>query len=355
MKRYGNLYPELCSFENLWLAAKKAEKGKRSRPEVARFNLRLESELFELQQQLRQQSYQPGVYRQFVVREPKLRLISAAPYRDRVVHHALCNVVEPIFEATFVHDSYACRPGKGTHAAIERFSYFSRRYRYLLKADIEKYFPSIDHQIIKSLFRRKIKDPQVLWLMDSVVDSSNQQEFVGTYFEGDDLLTPLERRLGLPIGNLTSQFMANLYLNPMDHFIKQDLKARAYLRYCDDFAVFSDDKGWLKQIQEQLAAFLAQQLRLKLHPVKTRIRQVKEGIGFLGFGIFPTHRRVLRPSVLRFRRRCTGFDKRQLSAEFRHNSVQSWLAHIAWADSYGLRQRLAQQIAEVAEVVERAN
>ena len=355
MKRYGNLYSELCSFENLWLAAKKAEKGKRSRPEVASFNLRLESELLELQQQLHQQSYQPGAYRQFMVREPKLRLISAAPYRDRVVHHALCNLVEPIFDKTFVGDSYACRAGKGTHAAIERFSRFSRGYKYLLKADIRQYFPSIDHQILKSMFGRKIKDRQVLWLMNKVVDSSRQPERVNHYFEGDDLLTPLERRRGLPIGNLTSQFMANLYLNPMDHWIKQDLRAKAYLRYSDDLAIFSDDKEWLKQVEGQLEIFLAQQLRLKLHPVKTRIRQVKEGIGFLGFRIFPTHRRVLRPSVLRFRRRCAKFDQQQRSQQFRQNSVQSWLAHIDWADSYGLKQRLAEQITEVAQLMERVN
>lgn len=351
MKRYGNLYHRIYAFDNLWLAAQKAQRGKRSRPEVARFNLALEAELFELRDQLRQQSYLPGAYRQFAIYEPKLRLISAAPYRDRVVHHAVCNVVEPIFDSTFIFDSYACRKGKGTHLAVERFSRFASGYKYLLKADILKYFPSIDHRILKSLFRRKIKDPKVWWLMDRVEDSGNPQPWVLSYFQGDDLLTPLQRRRGIPIGNLSSQFFANLYLNPMDHFIKEQLGARAYLRYCDDFAIFSDNKDWLHQVLLELTDFLDRHLRLKLHPVKCRIHQVKEGIGFLGFRIFPTHRRVLRSSVIRFRRRYANFGQLGRSAGFRLNSIQSWLAHIGWADSYGLKRQLAEQMPEVGRIV----
>lgn len=351
MKRKGNFYPQIYAFENLWLAAKKAQKGKRTRTDVARFNLRLESELLQLRDQLQFQTYRPGGYRQFFVYEPKKRLISAAPYRDRVVHHALHNIIEPIFEPTFVFDSYACRKGKGTHLALNRFSQFAARYPYLLKADILKYFPSIDHQILKSLFRLKVKDPRALDLMDMIVDSSNQQEFVLSYFEGDDLLTPIQRQRGIPIGNLTSQFFANLYLNPMDHYIKEQLRAKAYLRYCDDFAIFSDDKAWLHQVGIQLTQFLAQRLRLKLHPKKSRVRQVKEGIGFLGFRFFPTYRRVLRGSVVRFRRRCAGLEGMKCSTDFIHNSVQSWLSHISWADTYGLKRQLAAQIPFVAEVL----
>ena len=191
--------------------------------------------------------------------------------------------------------------------------------------------------------------------MDKIVDGSNPQPEVIDYFPGDDLLTPLERRRGLPIGNLTSQLMANLYLNPMDHFIKQDLAAKAYLRYCDDFVIFSDDKQWLHQVQAELETFLAQRLRLKLHPVKTRVRQGKEGIEFLGFRIFPSHRRVLRASVLRFRRRYADFARQCRPDQFRRNSVQSWLAHISWAKSYGLKRQLANQFPLVKDHLSEIN
>ena len=224
MKTYNRLFQQMCSFENLLNAAQKAQRGKRFQAEVARFNFHLEKELYHLQAELQTQTYRPGEYREFYIYEPKLRKISAAPYRDRVVHHALCNVIEPIFERTFIFDSYACRKDKGTHKAVDRFTEFSRKNTYVLKCDIRKYFPSIDHEILKTRFRRKIRDAQVLWLLDLIVDSSNPQEYVHEYFQGDDLLTSLNRRRGIPIGNLTSQFFANIYLNGFDHFVKEDLK-----------------------------------------------------------------------------------------------------------------------------------
>ena len=200
MKTYNRLFQQMCSFENLLNAAQKAQRGKRFQAEVARFNFHLEKELYHLQAELQTQTYRPGEYREFYIYEPKLRKISAAPYRDRVVHHALCNVVEPIFERTFIFDSYACRKDKGTHKAVDRFTEFSRKNTYVLKCDIRKYFPSIDHEILKTRFRRKIRDAQVLWLLDLIVDSSNPQEYVHEYFEGDDLLTSLNRRRGIPRG-----------------------------------------------------------------------------------------------------------------------------------------------------------
>jgi len=157
-------------------------------------------------------------------------MISAAPFRDRVVHHALMNVVQPVLERCLIHDTYANRIGKGTHKAIHQYQHFLRQYKYVLKCDIKKYFPSIDHEILKNLFRRFIADQDTLWLMDAVVDHSNAQIEVLDYLEGDDLFTPLERRKGLPIGNLTSQIFANIFLNPFDHFVKEVLHCRAYLR-----------------------------------------------------------------------------------------------------------------------------
>jgi retron-type reverse transcriptase len=184
MKRFGNLYPEIIKFENLWESAKKAERGKRFRGNVLAFNYNLERELLTLQTELTSKTYQPGAYRTFYIKEPKSRMISAAPYRDRVVHHALCNIIVPIIEPTFISDSYANRVGFGTHAALRRFITFARSSRYVLQCDIQKYFPNIDHEILKTLVRRKIKCPDTLWLIDTIIDNSNEQLQLVNYFEG---------------------------------------------------------------------------------------------------------------------------------------------------------------------------
>ncbi|NJN88371.1 MAG: RNA-dependent DNA polymerase, partial [Leptolyngbyaceae cyanobacterium SL_7_1] len=193
-----NLWEQVIAFDNLLLAARKAPKGKRFRENVLAFNYNLEWELHHLQTDLSNQTYQPGQYRTFQIYEPKPRLISAAPYRDRVVHHALCNIIVPIFERTFIADSYANRVGFGTHRALKRFVNYARSHRYVLQCDIRKYFPSIDHTILKSLLRRKIKCPHTLWLLDTIIDNSNEQEPAIEHFPGDDLITPLTRRRGLP-------------------------------------------------------------------------------------------------------------------------------------------------------------
>jgi retron-type reverse transcriptase len=177
-----------------------------------------------LQNELSSKIYQPGNYRIFYIKEPKTRMISAAPYRDRVVHHSLCNVIVPLIEPTFIGDSYANRLGFGTHLALKRCTKFARSSRYVLQCDIQKYFPSIDHEILKILLRRKIKCPDTLWLIDTIIDNSNEQFPASEHFPGDDLLSPLRRRRGLPIGNLTSQFFANIYLNSFDHFISDDIQ-----------------------------------------------------------------------------------------------------------------------------------
>ena len=206
MKRYGYLWQDVIDFDNLLAAARQAQRGKRFRDNILRFNYDLEHHLIQLQQELQTKTYYPGEYTTFYVKEPKPRLISAAPYRDRVVHHALCNVIMPIFERTFIHDSYANRVGFGSHRALKRFTEFTRSNRYVLQCDVRKYFPSIDLDILKGILRRKIKCPDTLWLIDTIIDGSNDQDPVIDYFPGDDLLTPVQRRRGLPIGNLTSQF-----------------------------------------------------------------------------------------------------------------------------------------------------
>ena len=347
MKTYSGLYSQICAFENLWKAACQAQRGKRFQHNVARFNFHRERELFRLQEELLAQTYHPGTYREFTIYEPKKRMISAAPYRDRVVHHALCNIIEPIFNRTFIFDSYACRLGKGTHRAVNRFTQFCRQNRYVLKADIQKYFPSIDHEILKALVRRKIRDDQTLWLIDLIIDSSNPQEPVIAYFPGDDLFTPDDRRHGIPIGNLTSQFLANVYLNPFDHFIKEQLRCRYYIRYCDDFVVLNDDKAWLHKVKAQMEEYLMS-LRLKLHRRKSQVFPVKDGTDFLGYRIFPTHRRVRRESITRFRRRMRRlqeeYAKGEITLSHIKQSIQSWLGHVSHADSYGLRKQLLREI-----------
>jgi retron-type reverse transcriptase len=229
VKRYGNLWPQITAWDNLLLAARLAQKGKRFRDNVLAFNYNLERELLQLQAELQQKSYRPGTYRTFEIYDPKPRLISAAPYCDRVVHHALCNIIIPPIERSFIADTYANRSGYGTHRALQRFIQFARSSRYILQCDIRKYFPSIDHEILKEILRQKIKCKNTLWLIDAIVDGSNPQEPVIDYFPGDDLLAPVSRRKGLPIGNLTSQFFANVYLNGFDHFV-QDL--RTDTTYC---------------------------------------------------------------------------------------------------------------------------
>ncbi len=343
MKRYGNLWSQIVEFENLLKAARQAQKGKRFRPNVLSFNYQLEAELFQLQAELQSQSYCPGKYRTFEIYEPKPRLISAAPYRDRVVHHALCNIIIPIFEQGFIHDSYANRIGYGTHKALKRFVEFARSSRYVLQCDVQKYFPSIDHTILKSILHRKIKCPKTLRLIDTIIDHSNPQIPILEYFLGDDLLTPLERRRGLPIGNLTSQFFANCYLNSLDHFVKRSLKARKYLRYVDDFALFSDDHIFLAEARVAIEEFLGG-LRLKIHPIKSQLFETEIGANFVGFRVLSDRIRIrndnLRRGRLRLRTLNAELAAGRIDAQHVQNSIQSWTAHLAHGDTWRLREKI---------------
>lgn len=343
MKRSGNLYPQIIKFENILLASRQAQKGKRFRDNILEFNYNLETELIRLQQKLTDKTYQPGAYRTFHLTNPKSRLISAAPYRDRVVHHALCNIIVPIFERTFIADSYANRLGFGTHLALNKFTHFARNSRYVLQCDIRKYFPTIDHIILKELIRRKIKCPDTLWLIDTLIDNSNEQEIVIDYFPGDELLTPITRRRGLPIGNLTSQFFANIYLNGFDHFVKEQLKISKYVRYVDDFALFSDDRELLADARLAIEEYLAQ-LRLKIHPIKSQLFETKIGATFLGFRVFSDKIRVRNSNLHQARRRLkrlqTDYAQGKIEREKVNQSIQSWFAHLEHGDTWQLRQQI---------------
>jgi RNA-directed DNA polymerase len=343
MKRYGNLWSQIIAIENLLLASRFAQRGKRFSSNVLSFNYNLEYELFKLQSELKEHTYQPGDYRTFRIVDPKPRLISTAPYRGRVVHHALCNVIMPLLESTLITDTYANRKGYGTHLALQRFTHFARSSRYVLQCDIRKYFPSIDHEILKSLLHRKIKCPETLWLIDRIIDASNDQDPVIDYFPGDDLLTPIQRRKGLPIGNLTSQFFANLYLSPFDHFIKEQLKIGKYLRYVDDFALFSDDYHQLAEARPLIEKYLAH-FRLTIHPIKSQLFETRYGTNFVGFRIFPDRIRVRNDNLRRARCRL-----KQLRHDYACGKIllkpliqrlQSWEAHLLHADTRSLRREI---------------
>lgn len=351
MKRYGDLYESICSFENLRAAAYRARRGKRFRTDVMAFQYDLEEQILLLREELLSRTYVPGPYRAFRIRDPKPRLISAAPYRDRVVHHALCRVIEPLFERSFIHDSYANRIGKGTHRALDRCTCLARRYRFALKCDIEKYFASIDHEILLSLIRRKIKCPGTLWLVERIVGNSNPQDEIIRFFPGDTLFTPYERRRGIPIGNLTSQFFANIYLDGFDHFVKETLRRRAYLRFADDFLLFGDESATLHGLLRPMQSYL-DGLRLRLHPTKCHVFRVERGIPFLGWQVFPDHRRVRRRTGVRFRRRLRKLQDDHAAGRIGFPevtaSIMSWLGHLKHGDTWGLRGRILESAVFVA-------
>jgi retron-type reverse transcriptase len=343
MKRTGNLWPQLTSWENLTEAARAAARGKRARPDVARFLHKLEANLCGLQRELEEGSYRPGGYRTFWIRDPKPRLISAAPFRDRVVHHALTRVLEPVFEPRFTAYSFASRKGFGQHRALKLARDACQRYRYVLKCDIRKYFPSIDHAILKDLIARAVKCRGTLELAERIIDGSNEQEEAVEYFPGDTLFTPFERRRGIPIGNQTSQFFANVYLNPLDHFAMRELRPGLYLRYVDDFVLFGDDGRELGFMAERIREFL-QGLRLSPHERKFRICRCEEGVTLLGWRILPRQMRLARPNVVRMRRRLRKmaalYHAGRLQFAEMQRRVQAWLGHAAFGDTWRLRRNL---------------
>ncbi len=349
MRTYAYLYPQVCAWENLYLAWRKARKGKRGREPAATFEFDLEANLLRLQQELETKTYQPGPYRSFYIHDPKRRLISAAPFRDRVVHHALCNVIEPLFERRFIFDSYANREGRGTHRALDRCQKFARRFPYVLQCDVRQFFPSIDHAILKEILGRVIADPDVMWLVDRILESGEgvlSEEYQMVYFPGDDLFA-VNRPRGLPIGNLTSQFWANCYLDPFDHFVKRELRCKGYLRYVDDFLLFADDQrvlwAWREAVIERLA-----RLRLTIHEERAHPYPVTEGIPFLGFVIYPNHRRLKRRNVVNYRRRLrcllAAYAAAAIPLDRVDASIQGWINHARYGDTWGLRRAVLEPV-----------
>lgn len=335
MITYNNLYSSIYSFENLYDAYLKARKKKRYHSEVLEFSANLEENLIELQNELIYKTYEPGRYKEFYVYDPKTRLVMAAPFKDRVLHHAICNVIEPIFERTFIYHSFACRRRKGTHAGIRCVvKYLRKAVRehddvYCFKADISKYFPSIHHNILKRIIRRKIRCKDTLWLLDKILDSTVQ--------EGDN------DPIGLPIGNLTSQLFANIYLTQLDYFMKHQRRMKYYIRYMDDFIVLYHDKKYLHGLWHDTEEFLANNLGLSMNR-KTSVFPITQGIDFLGYRIWPDYKLLRKSNVKRIKRVMKKLVYEYHAGNILLSKIQavlaSWLGHASYADVYYLRKKI---------------
>lgn len=260
-------------------------------------------------------------------------------------HHALCNVIGPAFERRFIADSYANREGKGTHGAIDRLRHFARRYPYALRLDLVKHFPSIDHEILLGILQKVVGDERILRLAARIIASGDrilEREYEMVWFPGDDLFAICRPR-GLPIGNLTSQFWSNCYLNPLDQFIKRELRCQAYLRYVDDMALFSDSKQQLWEWKSAIVDRL-ERLRLTVHEDAGQVQPVSGGVAWLGFMVFPEYRRVKARKVVeatrRLRRHFDGWQMGRSRFEQFEASVNGWINHVGYADSWGLRRHV---------------
>ncbi|MFA5232269.1 MAG: reverse transcriptase/maturase family protein [Candidatus Paceibacterota bacterium] len=311
MKRKGSLFDCICSFNNIHLAYLKAKKGKRFKKDILSFSHDLEKNLILIKWELEAQTYEHGRYKEFVVQDSKRRLIRAPLFKDRVVHHALCNIVEPIFEKSFIFDSYACRKNKGIHKGIKRLKVFlkDKRNDYCLKCDISRYFDSIDQGVLLKIIKNKIKDKRTVWLVEQIINSFNQ-----------------ETRTGIPIGNLTSQLFANIYLNELDQFIGHYLKQKKFIRYMDDFLVLGDKKE-LRCLKEKIKNYLRPNLKLELHPKKANIFPLFKGVDFLGYVAFKNHVLLRKSTVKRFLKKMKKVGGGRTNA---------WLAYAKHADAFGL-------------------
>ena len=274
-------YEKIISIDNLLDSWREFLRGKKKLKDVIEFSLHLTDHILQLHQDLKDKTYRHGKYHAFKINDPKPRDIHKASVRDRLVHHSIYKILYPYFDNKFIFDSYSCRLDKGTHKAIARFKNFSQKVSvnntrtvWILKGDIKKFFASIDHIILQGILKRYIVDQDILWLLNQLISSFNTED---------------KTNVGLPLGNLTSQLFVNIYMNEFDQFIKHKLKVKYYIRYADDFVVFSKNKIYLEQLIPQLGKFLGNNLRLTLHPQKLFIRTLASGVDFLGWVIFPHH------------------------------------------------------------------
>lgn len=342
--RADKLFDGIAGFAPLLAAAQRAARGKRDRPDAAAFMARLESWLPWLSDALYAGTWRPGAYRKVLVREPKLRHISIAPFADRVVHQALHGALAPVVVPSYIADTFASLPGRGQHRAIARYEHYRDRHAFVLRSDIYRFFPSIDHQVAKDDLARLVACPCSLALAGHIIDGSNPQEPVDLYFPGDGLFTPFERRRGLPLGNLTSQFLGNLVLNPLDHHIKEVLRVPGYVRYLDDLALFCDSAQQAHALAAAVQRFLDRR-RLRLHPRKTEVLATTAPTRFLGLQLLPGGQRRLPDAnvqraagrIAQCRRAFVDGDLGEAEVRQRLNG---WVAHARQADTFQLRNAL---------------
>lgn len=334
----GGLYYKICSFENLLSAFKKARKGKTTKEYVIEFEKNLKVNLLQLRTELLFHGYKPRPLQSFIIHDPKTRKISKSAFRDRVVHHALCNVIAPIFEKGFINDSFANRIGKGAFKAIERFDLFQRivsknysKKVFVLKADIKKYFDNVNHELLLSVIKKKILDEKVIWLIRKILANYSIQE-----------------RRGMPLGNLTSQFFANVFLNELDQFVKHNLKAKYYIRYVDDFVILDRHPGILQRYMGEIRIFLNNKLLLELHPDKSRIIPANKGIEFLGMRLFPHYKLLKKKNLGKFYRKLdlfyTDYNNKNANYDIIYNSLEGWCAYATNANTYKLRKRIMKMV-----------
>ncbi|WP_427340947.1 reverse transcriptase domain-containing protein [Caloranaerobacter sp. DY30410] len=347
MKRHGNLYEKIYDFENLYQAYLEARKNKRYRQDVLEFTANLEENLIQIQNELIWKTYKVGRYREFYIYEPKRRLIMALPFKDRVVQWAIYRILNPLFDKTFIEHSYACRVGKGTHAAADRLQYWLRKVSrkpekwYYLKLDISKYFYRVDHDVLIKILQNKIKDKDLIWLLKVIIDSNGMKFGLPLGAEPGECERISGK--GIPIGNLTSQLFANTYLNELDKYCKHELKVKYYIRYMDDVIILHNDKKYLHEIKNLIEIFLNESLKLHLNN-KTAIRPISVGIPFVGFRVWATHRKMKKKSVKKIKKRLK-FIKKEYEAgriEFDkvNATVQSYLGIMKHFNSYNLRKKL---------------
>lgn len=315
-------YEDIIGIENIFQAWEEFVKGKRKKKDVMEFGRNLEDNLFDLHHRLQNQTYRHGTYQDFYVQDPKRRHIHKASVADRIVHHLLYNYLYEVFDKTFIYDSYSCRLDKGTHKGVLRLAKFTRKVSknytrpcWALKLDIKKFFASVDHKILKNLIGRKIHDKNILWLIGEIIDSFR---------------LGVEPLRGIPLGNLTSQIFANIYLNELDRFVKNKLKIKYYIRYADDFVILDTEKKNLYPCTSRLEYFLKAKLNLELHPRKIIISNLRWGIDFLGYIVLPHYRL---PRAETKRRMFKNLEEKICSDNF-DQSLASYLGYLSHANAF---------------------
>ena len=345
MKTHRNLYEKIYNLKNLILAWKKARKGKTKKQYVIKFEKNLAYNLKTLHDELKNQTYSHRSLTTFILRDPKTRKISKSDFLDRIVHHAIVRIIEPIFDLTFIYDSCANRKGKGNLFAIQRFNRFKRKASknntvncFILKADIRHYFQNINHEILLNILKRKIQDKRVIWLIERILGFRERERERET--RADLQLS----RKGMPLGNLTSQFFANVYLNELDQFVKHKLKVKFYIRYVDDFVILHASKKQLEKWRCEIDEFLKEKLKLELHPDKSRITPLSRGIDFIGFRNFYHFKLLRKRNIKNMENKIRQFNKKKLSYEKLLDSFQGWQSYAKWANSNGIVGKILGEI-----------